>query len=450
MSLLDNSFTTWVNRPYFDLGKYNAGALHIQAIEFSYNNLIADLNCSEKSILINPVTIIHPISFRESLIRESGLFQYQINNPLELADELRNERWQNLCNYLIHYQELSLTTQLRVLYLLSNLCLHHAVLEYSPKFSNTDIADCLNRAKIAYCRAMSALMARSDGGSMENLQELQNIANHTPPGSKIRLNAAIELVALSAKTFGDLNATQFWSSLATQELKNLTSSLDDFSYKQITSIYYRAVVFVPLLQKDREAVVREMDLCESLAESLIHEYKNEREQITAHENLITVLESRTKEALWLGDIDLAEARAKKIVEMEPFYSRYRLQLGEIFIKQGKVAEAAQMYRSAARLGPPGTAIAWFMAGQCHEKLGDLDIACDCYLASIQMDSLAISAVERLYNLAPRLGNSALLNWSNIRLSELREQQKAIASQPRTSYIPEASSALKKAGEPVMI
>lgn len=63
-----------------------------------------------------------------------------------------------------------------------------------------------------------------------------------------------------------------------------------------------------------------------------------------------------------------------------------------------------------------------------------------------MDELAISAVEKLNNLAPRLGNSALKTWSNIRLQQLQEQQKSIANQPRTSYIPEASSALKLAGE----
>lgn len=105
-----------------------------------------------------------------------------------------------------------------------------------------------------------------------------------------------------------------------------------------------------------------------------------------------------------------------------------------------------IYRSAARLGPPGTAIAWFMAGQCHEKLKSPELACDCYLASLNLDSLAISAVERLTKLSPQLGNSALVQWSTVRFVELQEQLKKIASQSRNIYIPEASSGLKVQAE----
>jgi tetratricopeptide (TPR) repeat protein len=189
-----------------------------------------------------------------------------------------------------------------------------------------------------------------------------------------------------------------------------------------------------------------MDICQSLAEELTRECKNESERLSAYDTLITVFESRTKEALWLGDIDLAEERAKKMVAMEPLYSRYRLQLGEILLKQNKFEEAAKIYRSATRLGPPGMAIAWFMAGQCHERLREIDIACDCYLASLQMDELAISAVEKINKLAPRLGNSMLTDWSTMRLEQLREQQGGMVSKTKTSYIPEAASALKLAGE----
>ncbi|RCJ15163.1 hypothetical protein A6S26_07440 [Nostoc sp. ATCC 43529] len=451
MNLLENcSPIIWMNRPYVDLGSFNAGPLHVYGIEFSYYHMIEDEPSDHSVKISNPVTIIHPISFRESLIRETGLVQYQVNNPLQLADELRTERWNTLCKYLIHYQELQPFTKLRVINLLSSLCFHETVIEYTKEISCLEVANSSILANLSLCRAISNLMLQSHIGTLDNLNEFENIANYSSIGSITRFDAAIHLVAYYAKIFRNLKAAEFWRIVASQELGHLKSSLDKFSYQLLESVYYRAVVLVPLLQHDKQTVVREMDLCESLAESLTHECKNEREEIAAHENLTTVFESRTKEALWLDEIDLAEERATKMIQMEPLYSRYRLQLGEILIKQGKIEEAARMYRSAARLGPPGTAIAWFMAGQCHEKLGELEIACDCYLASIEMDSLAISAVERLHNLALSLGNLALVNWSNVRLSELREQQKAIASQPRTSYISEASSALKKAGEPVMI
>jgi tetratricopeptide (TPR) repeat protein len=450
MSSLNSLPVVLLNRPYFDLGLINISPLHVSGVEFSYRNLVADVPGTERLRLINPVTIVHPVSFRESLIRETGLFQYQVDNPLQLVQELRTDRWNTLCNYLTNYQELQPVIKLRVINLLCSLCFHQAVLEYVPEMSETEIASSSTLANIAFCRAMSNVMLQSHSGRLENLKEFEKIANHAPLSSPARFNAAMKLITSYAKSFRNLKAAEYWLPVATEAFDNLKPSLDDFSYKRLTSVYYRAVVFIPLLKQDKETVIQEMDLCESLAEQLISECKGEVQEIAANENLETVLESRSKEALWLKDIDLAEARARRLIQLEPLYSRYRLQLGEILIKQGKIEEAAKMYRSAARLGPPGTAIAWFMAGQCHEKLGELDIACDCYLASVQMDSLAISAVERLNHLAPSLGNSALLNWSNTRLSELRDQQKIIANQPRISYMPEASSELKTAAEALMV
>jgi tetratricopeptide (TPR) repeat protein len=440
MSLLNHTSITWINRPYFDLGTFDSGSWHLMGIEYCYKRLI------DNTMDINPVTLIHPISFRKSLIRESKLFQYCISNPLQLVPDLRTERWIILCEYLDNYQNLQSNTQLIVVNLLSSLCLHEAVLEYIPAKIDTDISHHPDLASLAYSRAMSKLMIQPNTGTLENLKEFENIVVRSLLGSKVRFGSIIQLVALFGKTFRDLESTEYWRAEAAQELDRLKSSVDDFTLKRLTSVYYRAAVFAPILRKNKKIVIQEMDLCESLAEELIHESKNNAEKLVAHENLTTVFESRTKEALWLGDIDLAEERAKKMIKMEPLYSRYYLQLGEVLIKQGKVEEASKIYRSAARLGPPGTPIAWFMAGQCHEKLGDIDIACDCYLASVQMDDLAISAVERIHYLAPQLGNSALANWSTARLQELKQQQKQIASQPRTSYIPEASSGLKLAGE----
>ncbi|UKO97981.1 tetratricopeptide repeat protein [Nostoc sp. UHCC 0870] len=449
MLMLNRLPVNWLNRPYIDLGDFNIGAFHLYGIEFNYRNLV-----SEKPISTGPfqhnVQVNLPPSFRDSLLRETGLLQYQVKNPLELSTELRTERWHKLCEYLTHYQELPTVMKFRVISLLKGLCLDEAVLEYVPEMSASEIAQDPILAALAFSRSMCSLMINLDSGTVQNLSELELIANYAPSGTQTKFGAALQLVVQYAKTFRNLAQAEYWREIATQELKNLKSSLDEFTYTRLLSIYYRAVVFVPLIKNDQQQVIQEMDLSESYGNRLILIASNDNEKIVADENLNIVFESRTKEALWLGDIDLAEERSQKLTQMDKLDPRYRLELGEIYIKQGKIAAAAQMYRSAARLGPPGTEIAWFMAGQCHEQLGEIDIACDCYLAAIQMDSLAISAVERLNLLAPRLGDLALTQWSNIRLSELREQQEIIANQPTTSYIPEASSELKKAAEKIMV
>ncbi len=443
MSLIEQSSIISLYRPYFDLGTFNGGPLHLYGIELNYSNLINEVSVNYG------IQVINPPLFRESLLRETRMDEYGVDNPLQLKNELRTERWSKLCEYLTQYQELEETTKLLVIRVLKSLCLHQAILDYVPEISQIEISNEIS-AKLALCRAISNLLLQEHEGKVDksNLKELENIARYAPVGTLTRLNAVLQLVVRYAKSFRDLESAKFWRAIATKEIQNLQFLLDDFSYKLFTSIYYRAVVFVPLLLRDKNKVIEEMDICQAYAESLT--CLNEEQQKVALENQCIILESRTKEALWLSDLELAEERARKAIQMDSLDPRYRLELGEVLIKLGKIEEAAKMYRSATRLGPPRTAIAWFMAGQCYEKLGELDIACDCYLASIQMDSLAISAVERLSRLAPNLGNSALVNWSDMRLSELREQQKNIANQPRTSYIPEASSELKRAAEAIMI
>jgi Flp pilus assembly protein TadD len=92
-----------------------------------------------------------------------------------------------------------------------------------------------------------------------------------------------------------------------------------------------------------------MDLCESYAKGL--PCKNEAQQIVAYENQNIVLESRTKEALWLGNLDLAEERARRLAQRDALDSKYQGELGEVLVKRGKIAEAAQAFHAAIRLGP---------------------------------------------------------------------------------------------------
>ena len=54
-----------------------------------------------------------------------------------------------------------------------------------------------------------------------------------------------------------------------------------------------------------------------------------------------------------------------------------------------------------------------------------------------MDELAISSVEKINKLAPRLGNSMLTDWSTMRLEQLQEQQGGMVSKTKTSYIPDS-------------
>ncbi|MDZ8256990.1 tetratricopeptide repeat protein [Nostoc sp. ChiQUE01b] len=441
MLALNSSPIAWLNRQYFDLGPLNGGRPHHYGIEFSYRSLVNNTPLPY-SVQVN----ISPF-FRESLIKETGMLQYQVDHPLKLVKELRTERWENLCEYLSNYQELPNLTKLRVMNLLRSLCFHRIVKEYIPEMAGSVIASNVELAALAWCRALSSLISHFDDRTFDYIKEIEAIATHAPSGSRVKINAALQLVVEYAKTFGDLAAAEFWCEAVTKEIQDLKPSLNDFEYNLLMSIYYRSVSFVPFLRRDKQKVVEEMDLCESYARSLTCE--NEVQQVVARENLSLCIESRSKEAIWLNNLDLAEERVRLIVQMEPLEPRYHLELAEVLTKQSKLEEAAKVYRSATRLGPPGTPVAWFMAGQCHEKIGELGVASDCYLASLQIEPEAISVVKLLSNLAPRLGNPALVNWSNLRLAELQQQQQL---QPKTTprYQSESLSALKQSADKALV
>lgn len=201
--------------------------------------------------------------------------------------------------------------------------------------------------------------------------------------------------------------------------------LPKFGYDLPLSRYYRAASFAPQLAGDRARVREETGIAERLAGSL--EPTNERERVLKLENLHPLLESRVKKAFWLDELDLAEARARELVEdVDPYDPRARIELGEVPINRGKMAEPAEVYVSAAHLGPRGTAIACFMAGQCYEHLEDPPRACDCYLAAHTADPLGISPLRRLASLAKRIGRLPLAEWAEDSLDGLARRREAAA------------------------
>lgn len=436
MFSIDSSPKAWLNQIYLDLGNFQGGSPHHYKVEFSYNHLLDQTSVSYQ------VQVSLPESFREFLIRESGLYQYQVNNPLELAPELQTQRWQILCEHLTNYPALTKSTQVKVIKILSSLCFHQAVLEYVPPMSAVEIARDSDSATLAFLRAMSNFILHSDRHLPYNLKELETIAQNAPLGHMARITAGLQILVELAKTFRDVEGAEFWRSIVTQEIELIVPLLDAFTAGLLMSVYYRAAVFVPLLKKDQAKVIAEMDLCQAYAESLSGE--TQEQQIIIYENQSIIGESRTKEALWLRDFDLAEERARKLVERDILDPRYRLELGEVLLKREKVKEAAQVYRSATRLGPPGTAVGWFMAGQCYQSLGELELAYDCYLACLHCDPLAISAIKRLSQIAPFLGDDKFACWCKLRLSQLeQEKQKMVAMGTNLpAYIPAVPTAMQ--------
>ncbi len=404
------SFKTWLYRPFLDLGPWSSGPLHVYRVTFS----ISELEEEERGRY--GLQRVLPSGFRRSLIHETGLTMYNLQTPLALPPELRTEPWKLLCQQLEAYEKLNASQRILVLQCLIALGFYRVVIELVNHHPPGEIWN-EEAAIIAYMRATARYVLHLDSQTDYAVTEFQNIAEQAPPGSLVRANALLHMVVQSARDAGDVEAVRFWARRALEEITAMQSHMDKFGYDLLLSRYYRAASFAPMLAGEHHRVREEMDIAERLARSL--EPDSQRERILKLENLHPLLESRTKEALWLGDLELAEARARELVDtIDPYDPKPRIELGEVLLKRGKVAEAAEAYTLAAQLGPPGTAIAWFMAGQCYEHLEQPLRACHCYLAAHTADPLGISALRRLHSLAQQSGRTTLAGWAQRSLEAL--------------------------------
>jgi tetratricopeptide (TPR) repeat protein len=367
----------------------------------------------------------YPASFRDRLLDVNGLAPYRVSDPRQLNPELRTCRWQQLCDHLDAYAGLPPRTQSRVLRLLTKLGLHSCVLELAPETTAAEeMSASVQAAEFGYCRALASFLVAVDEGVAWDPQPFETIARHAPAGSPVRIRALNHLVVQHAKKGADVATVEHWLTRHRDEIEQARASLGEVNYVQQTSRHHRAAGFLPQMRGDRDGVVREMDHAETYAEKMPRD--TPEMVVVADELMFACLESRIKEALWLGDLHLAESRARRLVTLDPLDPVTHCHLGLVLLEQGRVPEALVAYLAAARVPTAKAAEAWFMAGQCYEELEQASPACDAYLISLHLDPLGIAAAERLVDVSTPV-HIALTTWAETRLARLRDLQQAAIS-----------------------
>jgi tetratricopeptide (TPR) repeat protein len=427
---------SYYNQVFLDLSSFRGGLPQHYKINYAFDQLCVDASVSCH------VQFNLPESFRKSLVTELRAQRYDVDRPLDLPSELRTPEWQTLCDHVSAYGELSVRAQIRVVRLLGALCFHREILRQVPPLQQMNLSESSEVATLAFLRAFSNLLVRSDMSLPTKVDELEFIAEASPPFCLAKVSAALQLLVVHALFFRDVDGAQFWCEFARSQLQSLLPTLDSFTASLLHSNFLRAASFVPQLANDASRLVDEMNQCQSHAESLHGD--TAYQEYLCHENLSVIIESRAKEALWLNDLDLADARTRQLISRCSFEPRYHLELGEILLQQRRLEESARIYRRAATLGPPDTSIALFMAGQCHQSLGEYELASDAYYSSIDADPLALSPVRKLGHIASITNDDFLAAWSEMRLAELEKKKSELESQ---GGVVERSRLMRVAGPP---
>jgi len=318
-----------------------------------------------------------------------------------------------MCEALDHWPELTTDQQCRLVLLLHSLCFYSLISSRIPDISEGEIATDADRAELAYRRAsvryVLSLPDRVADYGHADLSQLERIATTALPDQLISLNAAMKILVHKAKIGTSVEELVEWQACSERILEVVLTKSDDFTCALLQSRFWRSAAFVPQRRGDRAEVVRMMELAEQYALAMAP--VDEAQELLRLENLHPLMESRTKEALWLGDLDLALARAQRVIDVDPYESRAWLELGQVQLHRNEYSGAAEAYAVAATLGPPSSAVGRHMAGLCFRHLGQPLLAAFFFKAAIEIDSLAISPHDEIQRLPDLPVLAALKEWS---------------------------------------
>lgn len=399
--------STWLLRPYLDLGPCAQGPLHVHAVEEGWRAY------SEGRTKAFAPQRAMPPGFRAQLAAEAGGAPYDVRDPRELPDGLRTARWRELCAALDAWHGAPAESQVRLARLLHSLCLYQPLLALIPGAPPRGAGADPQRAELAFLRAsaqyMLGLPRRIAEYDNADLSVFVDIALQPDAAQPAGFNCTAMVFVHKAKTGAPPGELEEWSGRLERALAEAVARADDFTARLLTSRFYRATGFLPQRRGDRAEVVRVMNAAEQHALAIVP--SSDAEQRLYLENLHALTESRTKEALWLGDLDGAAARARALTQIDPYDSKAWVELGQVHFLRKEWREGARAYALAAMLGPPASAVGRHMAGACLRELGEDALAALLFRDTLEIDPLGISPLEEIDDLPDESALRVLRRWA---------------------------------------
>lgn len=399
-------FAAWLLRPYLDLGPLNKGPLHVWNVEHAWGAF------SDSALPPYRPQRAMPASFRRKLAVEVGQPQYVVREPRQLPRALQTKRWSQLCDAVARWRRLTGEERCRLVLLLHTLALYECVAGLAAAAPGSP-ADEPHTSEIAFwaaiARYMIGLPERPSAYADADMSVFEALAAQPPLASFVGFNAAIRLFVHDAKVGASTERLRERAKRLETLLEQSLRTADDFTAHLLRSRYYRALGFLPQRLGDRAEVVRIMDLAEAHAGAIAP--ASDVQHVLHIENLHALMESRTKEALWLRDNDAALARALKVTELDPYDAKAWLEVGQVSMLREEWLRAAEAYLTAAMLGPPGSAIGRHMAGLCFRRMGHDGLAAFLFSQTLEVDPAGISPRDEIRTLPDNGVFGALKEWT---------------------------------------
>jgi tetratricopeptide (TPR) repeat protein len=404
---LSSQLSLWMLRPYLDLTPVDIGPLHVQCIEEGWSAL-----ADETTPRFLPQRAMPP-GFRLQLGEEAGS-PYALSDPRELPEHLRTDRWTSLCGSLDNWSDLRRDQQCRLASLLHSMCLYRLLVTLISEAEGPVDSNDADAIHLLFWRASASFLSKqlkqASSYQQEDMIAFQRIALNAPNIIPDSFNATAKIFVHKAKTRAAVSELVEWGNLFEKAVLAASTSMDEFTAELYTSRFYRGMGFLPQRHGDKREVVRLMDLAEFHARKM--KPATTAQTVLYRENMHALLESRTKEALWLGDQDLALSRALALVEIDSFDSKAWAEVGEVRYLREEWRAASEAYAVAAMLGPPGSAAGRYMAGACLRKMGFQLVPALFFRDVLEIDPLGVSPRVAIQDLPEIEVLRVLKSWSD--------------------------------------
>lgn len=360
-------------------------------------------------------------SLRAALIRETGLTDYDVEWPGQLPDHLVTPQWSALIDAIGQWSRLSPPHAYHLVCALYKLGLFKAAVEIGgppdPERASSD------HAALTVLRVVSA-MSKLGHDKRVLRRFTAAVYDVAPSGTRARLAAATNLCIHYARAARDPVAVELWASRVRVEAEHLRPAESPADgLRRSTAL--RAMAFWPFLRHDHTGTALMLEEAQEYAIAAMDD--SAVPSAIARENMYAVLETRANAAVASGNREDALRFATALTRHDPVEPRAWLQLGDVHWDDGRIQDAMAAFRAASALGAPFTAVAWYCAARCAERLGDLHEACRCYAASVAADPLGITSLAGLGRVAARTGDAYMAEWARERLSDLRDRAAVCAS-----------------------
>ena len=150
---------------------------------------------------------------------------------------------------------------------------------------------------------------------------------------------------------------------------------------------------IPMVKNDLATMTRYMDLAEEYGRVV-----RDEDTVLFFENFFPLMQSRSKEALLLKNIDLAIERLKVLLPYDSDNGLLHLELGNMYMKNRKFDAAREAWVTGSKCPPPWDIQCSLNLADLEKRLGAVERASSVCLEILRLDPWCVSALQTLNEL----------------------------------------------------